>query len=90
MSAIGEKAKLMVDSVDNFSNKIKGSLTTQSATLTQLIQDSERLKKEIEKQLPASLGELNKSLTSLTHKFRDDYNSFLEHIGKIMEISNRV
>jgi len=90
MSAIGEKAKLMVDSVDNFSDKIKGSLTTQSATLTQLIQDSERLKKEIEKQLPASLGELNKSLTSLTHKFRDDYNSFLEHIGKIMEISNRV
>jgi len=90
MSTLGEKAKLMIDSVDNFADTIKGSLSTQSATLTQLIRDNDILKKEIEKQLPQSLGELNKSLTSLTNKFRDDYNSFLEHMSKIMEMSNKV
>jgi len=90
MNEIGEKAKLMVDSIDSFSEKIKGSLSNQSETLNQLIKDSDKLKKEIEKQLPESLGELNKTLTSLTNKFRDDYNSFLQHMSKIMEMSNRV
>jgi chromosome segregation ATPase len=90
MNEVGEKAKLMVDSIDTFSEKIKGSLSNQSETLTQLIKDSDKLKKEIEKQLPESLGELNKTLTSLTNKFRDDYNSFLQHMSKIMEMSSRV
>jgi len=90
LSYMGEKSKVMIDSIDDFSKKIKGSLSNQSETLTQLIQDNEKLKREIEKQLPLSLGELNKSLTSLTNKFRDDYNSFLEHMSKIMEVSNRV
>ena len=89
MSDIGEKANLMIDSVDTFSEKIKGSLSNQSETLSQLIKDNDKLKKEIEKQLPESLGELNKTLTSLTNKFRDDYNSFLQHMSRIMEMSSR-
>ena len=84
MSDIGEKANLMIDSVDTFSEKIKGSLSNQSETLSQLIKDNDKLKKEIEKQLPESLGELNKTLTSLTNKFRDDYNSFLQHMSRII------
>ncbi len=90
MNEIGEKAKLITDSIDNFSQKIKGSLSNQSETLSQLTKDNEKLKKDIEKQLPESLGELNKSLTSLTNKFRDDYNSFLQHMSKIMEMSNKI
>jgi len=90
MNEVGEKAKLMLDSIDTFSEKIKGSLSNQSETLNQLVKDSIKLKKEIEKQLPESLGELNKTLTSLTNKFRDDYNSFLQHMSKIMEMSSRV
>jgi len=90
MNEVGEKAKFMVDSIDIFSEKIKGSLSNQSETLTQLINDSDKLKKEIEKQLPESLGELNKTLTSLTAKFGDDYHSFLQHISKIMEMSSKV
>ncbi len=90
MNEVGEKAKLMTDSIENFSDKIKGSLTNQSETLNQLIKDSDKLKKEIEKQLPESLGELNRQLSSLTNKFRDDYNSFLQHMSKIMEMSNRI
>ena len=90
MATLGEKANIMINSVEKFSDTIKGSLSTQSSTLTQLIKDNTLLKKEIEKQLPQSLGELNKSLTSLTNKFRDDYNSFLEHMSKIMEMSNRI
>jgi chromosome segregation ATPase len=90
MAVTGEKAKLMMDSVDNFSEKIKGSLSTQSEILTQLIKENRVLKEEISKQLPESLGELNQALTSLTHKFRDDYNGFLEHIAKIMELSHKI
>ena len=90
MSAMGEKAKSMIDSIDSFSEKIKGSLSTQSEVLTQLTRDNNILKKEIEKQLPESLGELNRALTSLTNKFRDDYNSFLEHVSKIMEINSKL
>jgi len=90
MAVTGEKAKLMMDSVDSFSEKIKGSLSTQSEILTQLIKENRVLKEEISKQLPESLGELNQALTSLTHKFRDDYNGFLEHIAKIMELSHKI
>jgi len=90
MSAMGEKAKSMIDSIDSFSEKIKGSLSTQSEVLTQLTKENNILKKEIEKQLPESLGELNRALTSLTNKFRDDYNSFLEHVSKIMEINSKL
>jgi predicted nucleic acid-binding Zn-ribbon protein len=90
MSAMGEKAKSMIDSIDSFSEKIKGSLSTQSEVLTQLTKENNILKKEIEKQLPESLGELNRALTSLTNKFRDDYNSFLEHVSKIMELNSKL
>lgn len=90
MNEVGEKAKLMTDSIEKFSDKIKGSLTNQSETLNQLVKDSDKLKKEIEKQLPEALGELNKHLTSLTNKFRDDYNSFLQHMSKIMEMNSRI
>jgi len=90
MNEVGEKAKLMTDSIESFSDKIKGSLTNQSETLNQLVKDSDKLKKEIEKQLPEALGELNKHLTSLTNKFRDDYNSFLQHMSKIMEMNSRI
>lgn len=84
LSEIGEKSKLMIDSIDNFSDKIKGSLTNQSETLNQLMEDSTKMRKEIEKQLPYSLGELNKNLTSLTNKFKDDYSAFLNHMSKIV------
>jgi len=90
LGSIGEKSKLMLDSLENFSDKMKGTISNQSEILNKLIKDSDILKKEIEKQLPQSLGELNKALTSLTNKFKDDYDAFLENISKIMKLSNKL
>lgn len=90
LAEIGEKSKLMVDSIDNFSEKIKGSLTSQSKTLEELIENSAIMKKEIEKQLPNSLNEMNTSLSTLTDKFKDDYNDFLIHMSKMIKYNSSV
>ncbi len=80
LSETGEKAKLMVDSIDEFSQKIKGSLTNQSETLTVLIDDTSKLKQEIQQQLPESLGHLNEALSTLTNNFITDYKSLLDNV----------
>lgn len=79
---IGEKAKLSISTIDEFSEKIQTSLSGQSEALTKLTQD-------INKQLPDSLDELNKALTSLTNKFRKDYEYFLEQVSKLMASNNK-
>lgn len=87
---VGDKAKSIVDSMDMFADKVKGSLSNQSETLSQLVESNAKLKNEIEAQLPESLGQLNYALSSLTDKFRDDYNAFLQHVSQIMDINNRL
>ncbi|MCV6638697.1 hypothetical protein [Candidatus Albibeggiatoa sp. nov. NOAA] len=87
---MGEKTKSIVDSMDMFADKVKGSLSNQSETLSQLVESNAKLKNEIEAQLPESLGQLNCALSSLTDKFRDDYNAFLQHVSQIMDINNRL
>lgn len=82
LAEVGEKAKLSVTSIDEFSDKIQTSVSAQSEALNQLTQ-------EINKQLPDSLDELNKALTSLTNKFKEDYEFFLEQVSKLMVSSNR-
>ena len=83
LAEVGEKAKLSISSIDEFSDKIQTSLSSQSEALSKLTQD-------INKQLPDSLDELNKALTTLTNKFRNDYELFLEQVSKLMITVNRV
>jgi methyl-accepting chemotaxis protein len=78
---ISGKAKGITEELKTFSDKIQGSLTNQSEALTKLTE-------EIERQLPNSLGTLNKSLTSLTTQFSSDYESFLEQVSKLMKVNN--
>ena len=82
LAEIGEKAKLSVTSIDEFSDKIQTSVSAQSEALNKLTQD-------INKQLPDALNELNKALTTLTNKFKQDYEFFLEQVSKLMMSSNR-
>lgn len=82
LAEIGDRAKQSVEQIDKFSDKLQGSLASQSETI-------HKLTGEIEKQLPKSLDELNKALTTLTNKFRDDYSLFLEQISKLMVTVNR-
>ena len=89
LKIVGDDAKLIVSSIETFSNTIKGSLSNQSSSLNQMLKDGRVLQNEIEKQLPVSLGKLNEVLTSLTNKFEDDYSSFLENFSELLKISSR-
>ena len=82
LGEVGEKAKLSVEVIDEFSDKIQRSLTGQSESL-------HKLTEEINKQLPDSLDELNKALTTLTNKFKNDYDYFLQQVSKLMVSMNK-
>ena len=56
-----------------FSHLIEHSVSKQSETLAQLT-------KEIDQQLPKALGELEKTLTGITHEFAADYRSLFKFI----------
>jgi len=80
-SEISIEAKGITKELKTFSDEMQGSLSNQSQALAKLTE-------EIERQLPDSLGTLNKSLTSLTAQFSTDYESFLEQVSKLMKASN--
>jgi len=77
LSKIGKDAGEMTESIKGFSAEIQESLTSQSKSLAKMNQ-------ELDKQLPESLGKLNRSLTTLTEKFADDYGKFLELMAKLV------
>ena len=83
LGEVGEKAGLVVSSIDDFSKVIKTSLETQSAGLNRLQEDLNKLTRE---SLPSSLEQLNESLTTLTNKFRKDY---ADGLSKLEEIFNQ-
>ena len=63
--------------MDKLTEGISKGLTTQTDTIKQLTQD-------LSKQLPESLGELEKTLVGLTRQFGKDYESFLEKVRNLM------
>ena len=67
---------VLIAEIAGFSVISKG-LTTQTDTIKQLTQD-------LSKQLPESLGELEKTLVGLTRQFGKDYESFLEKVRNLM------
>lgn len=76
LEAVGIRAGAMMDNIDKFSETMQGSISNQSKALEELTND-------LKKQLPESLGELNKSLTSLTNKFRSDYEAYLKMMSEV-------
>jgi len=77
LSEVGKKAKASVEEIDDFSVAIQNSIVTQPKVFNELTGT-------LEKQLPKSLGELNKTLSIQTNKFQRDYEVFLEQILKLM------
>ena len=73
LKKIGNEAGLITASINDFSRAIQGSLSNQSEGLN-------KLSGSLVKQLDSSLGNLNTALTSLTNKFREDYERFLNLI----------
>ena len=83
LKKIGEEAGLITKSIDEFSKSIQDSLSNQSKGLDTL---SDKLNDTTDKtiqRLGDSLGKLNETLTTLTNKFRKDYEVFLQYIREI-------
>ena len=78
LKAIGDEARVITDSINDFSKSIKGSLSNQSQGLNKL---SETLTQQIE----SSTNNLNRALTSLTDNFRQNYEAFLEGVKELMD-----
>ena len=74
LKKIGDEAHLIVASINDFSKSIQGSLTNQSEGLNKLKDN-----------LAQSLNNLNRALTSLTDKFRDDYEGYLKRFSQLLE-----
>ena len=87
LKKIGDEANLITASIDDFSKSIQGSLSDQSEGLNKL---SDNLRKQLDradnlgKQLESSLGNLNTALTSLTNKFKTDYEDFLKSFKQLL------
>ena len=95
LKKIGEEAGLMTNSIGEFSETIQSSLSEQSQGVNKLSRDlADEQKKlsdardKIEAELKTSLGGLNKALTALTEKFREDYKSFLDEFKKLLDEKN--
>lgn len=67
----------ILGSVDNITEQITSSLSSQSETVTKLTLN-------IREQLPESLGQLEKTLSTLTEKFGRDYESFLTKCNSLL------
>jgi methyl-accepting chemotaxis protein len=67
----------IVNDIDGLSQRISSGLNTQSETVEML---TEKLRAE----LPKSLGELEKTLASLTEKFGRDYEAFLNKCNGLL------
>ena len=70
----------VLKSTTDFSEKIRTSITSQSESISKLQDD-------LNKELPKSLNSLGSALTTLTNKFKEDYELFLK---KIKELNDKL
>ncbi len=93
LKIISDDAQEITDSIKNFSDEIKNSLNEQINSVsdqTKSIQGLVRNLTEVaDKDIPESLGHLNRTLTTLTNKFAEDYNSFLVSIKQLQDDAKR-
>ena len=82
LKRIGQEAGLITQSINDFSKTIQHSLSGQSEGLR-------RLNKELDQSLSKSLGGLNSALTTLTDKFRQDYENYLKQFKELLNLLDR-
>lgn len=75
--ALGEKALATFDEVKTGLEQTRSGLESQSKTV-------HRMTQEISRQLPASLGALEDTLSGLTGQFAKDYESFLNQYKQLV------
>ena len=80
---IGEEADVIFKSIQGISNNIQNSLSEEVKGVSNLRNDLRKQQQNVHKQFESSLGQLNQSLTTLTDKFRRDYENLLEHFANL-------
>ena len=76
LNKFGDDLKIITSTLSDFSKTIQTSVSNQSEGLN-------KLSKKLDGDLTSSLGNLEKALVSLTDKFRDDYEHFLNTIKNL-------
>lgn len=79
-AALGEQATAAFSALERGFDKVEQGMSTQAESIAILTQD-------IEKKLPESLSELERTLSGLTEKFAADYQTFLDHYQDLIRKS---
>ena len=74
---MGREASDAFESMKNGFEKVQSGIGTQSETISELTT-------KISTQLPKTLGDLENTLVSLTERFGQDYQSFLDGYKKLV------
>lgn len=77
-AGLSDKAALAFSQLDSGFESMQHGLQVQSESVA-------RLTRELERQLPQSLGHLESTLTGLTNRFAKDYQSFLNRYRELVE-----
>ncbi|NVK30256.1 MAG: hypothetical protein HWE20_04590 [Gammaproteobacteria bacterium] len=78
LSKSGEALSETLDKLHHVSANVSESLDQQTTAVS-------RLSAEMSRQLPATLGTLEESLTGLTNRFAKDYEGFLKHYRELID-----
>jgi len=78
---LGHQATAAFSALEKGFDKVEHGMSTQAESIAALTQD-------IEKKLPESLGELERTLSGLTEKFATDYQAFLDHYQALIGSKN--
>ena len=81
LATIGKDAGSITEELKNFSKEIQGSLSNQASSVKVLAED-------LETQLRRALDELEKTLTSLTKSFAENYKEYLERHHEMTQQNN--
>ena len=80
---IGEEADVIFKSIQGVSKNIQNSLSEEIKGVSNLRNNLRKQQESVHRQFESSLGQLNQSLTTLTDKFRRDYEILLEHFSNL-------
>ena len=90
LKSLGEDAKGVVKSVEDFSKNIQGSLTQQAQVVTELSTSvGDELKKARDDRNKVT-EELNEALTSMVRQFIKEYQTFIDNAVNVARAVNKV
>ncbi|RLA73712.1 MAG: hypothetical protein DRG78_22085 [Epsilonproteobacteria bacterium] len=90
LKSLGEDAKGVVTSVEDFSKNIQGSLTQQAQVVTELTSSVSDELKQAREDRAKSTSELNEALTSMVRQFISEYQVFIDNAVNVARAVNKV